>query len=501
MALTDFKLNTEPTMKSPTSCSQNQTGHVVKGQRSNAKGGTPYGITCRRLIIALTVLACSVSWGTTYYISQASTGVYDGLSIPTAYTNITHADASISYTNYDVIRIDAGTNGDNIGYGYQYTSGGPQQFSNLSIATNANNITIEGINGIPMIVTTNSAIEARGVRYGFTIRRLFVHAQNRPAIIFWNSSDDPYAAPASTYPASGADNVVANCVISNTAGGAAIWYGTGNEDGTTRTVIDGNTIVSNRTYATAGINGEGAIRSKVHGTGYGLTITYNDIAGDVTTLPGLPSQNKGIIIHEFWGVDTDHFIAYNRIHNWPSRCMKLDVSGSEIRENLIWDCDVVMLEADWGLGGGLPNLYVNNTFFNGSYQYENRLIDINNWAASTNWFINNIVVSNAQSGYAFYGNQTADQLLCCSMTYDVGSPAYTGMSEVGTNYWNRDPVFSSTDPSSATFLMPTMVSGNPAVDGGTNMFGGKSYIGAVYPIPEPALVSGIVMLAACLRRR
>ena len=275
------------------------------------------------------------------------------------------------------------------------------------------------------------------------------------------------------------------------------------EDDTYYTVVKGNMIVSNKMYNTdtSGNTVEGEVFVNVHKVAYGVTITHNEIAGPGPTASG---WKRGIFSTYNWGKDTNFFIAYNRIHGWPTRGMRLDLGDSEIRENLIWDIGNDAIEVDGGVAGK-ANLFVNNTIFQVGLSGGGNCIYTLYDGNATNWWVNNMIVSNHDQGGCVIWSSTGNDVknvFECNMSSNVvnllgGNNAFEG----ATNYWRRDPVFSSTDPSSATFLMPTMVSGNPAVDGGTNLFGGKSYIGAVYPIPEPALVLGIVMLVACLRRR
>jgi len=469
--------------------------------------------TMKKLITIMIAAACTFAYSATYYISQGATGTYDGSTLLTGFTNIYNADQTINYADGDVIRIDAGTNGDNLGYVYDWDTAPDSwaqcRFMKLRAATNANNVTLEGINGIPVIDAPYTPIELYGVRYGCTIKRLFLNSRGNECIKIINSHNYDgvdVAAPASLYPSGRADNTIESCIVSNSTGVCGIVIGNdewGAENDITNTIARGTVIVSNKVINTnVGDSFSGAIHLNVHEVGDDVSIIYNDVAGPGGTVE---TWRVGIRVQHNGGKDTNYFIAWNTVHGWRDRGMMLDLGSSEIRENTIWDIGYDAVEVAGGVPGGPPNKFVNNTIFDVGKLGGGNCV----WApydvGATNWWINNLFVSNNNAGgYVIWSTDSVD-MFDPNMSYNVanilgGDSAF----ESGTNYWNEDPAFVSMDPNHPDFLVLWYgFSSSNALYRGTNLFGGRSYLGArePLPIPEPAFLLGIVLLSACLWRR
>ena len=450
-----------------------------------------------------------------YYISQRATHTFDGSSIETAFTNIYQADQTIQYGNGDTIYIDGGTNGN--AESYVYDSGGDEnsvsRFLNLRDATAANDITIEGINGRPVIKSKYPSIQLHGVRYNFTIRNLNFQVNDGAAIVIANQNDyefDPdVGAEAKWYPVSGGNITIENCVISNTSPSSAIVFGVNGdfnnrEDSSIHTIVYGTRIISNTIYITSASNNiPGAIRFNVYGAASGVEIVYNNIIG-----PGSSSAFETTALKTEWnsGKDTDFIIAYNKICNWSKNAMSMDLGDSEIRENLIWNVGDTAIQVDGGVSGGNPNRFINNTIYNVGVNCLFTQYD----GAATNLWINNLFVKNRNTdGYVIWssvGDHSKDIFSAC-MSFAVsnilgGDNAF----EQGVNYWNEDPVFVSEQPTNEYFLtLSYELSTHHALYDGLDIYGGKKWIGVgggilggpPIGIPEPGTF--IILLIGFLR--
>ena len=423
----------------------------------------------------------------TYYISQRASHTFDGASIETAFTNIYQADRAISYGNGDTILIDGGATG-NIS-GFIYDTGGDEnsvsRFINLRDTPAANDITIKGINGRPVIKSKFPSIQLHGVRYNFTIQNLCFHVTDGSAIAAANQNDFEYdpnvGAESKWYPASGANITIENCFISNTAPSPAIVFGVNGdfnnrEDSITNTIVNGTRIISNTIYcASAANNIPGAIRFNVYGSASGVEIAHNNIIG-----PGTNSVYDTVGLRTEWnnGKDRDFIINYNKICSWSKNAMSLDLSNSEIRENLIWNIGDTAIRVDGGLSGGTPNRFINNTIYN---IVGNCLFSQYDSSASNIW-INNLFVKNSNpNGYVIWSSSgdNSKNIFSASMSWSVSNTlGGDNAFEDGINYWNEEPVFVSESPTNKYFLsLSYEISAEHALYNGTNIYEGKEWIG------------------------
>jgi dextranase len=450
----------------------------------------------------------------TYYISAAAQHTFDGHSLTTAFRTVYEADQAIAYGNGDSILIDGGTT--NGALGYVYNTGGPagavSRFQRLRDTTTANDITIAGINGMPVISAEYPPVQFHGVRYNCTVSNLCFVVSNGAAVAVANQNSYAYdpnvGASVRWYPASGGNMLIAHCVISNVLAAPAIVFGVnGNfdarEDADVRTLIDRAQIVGNRMHVAGAGAVAGAIRFNQYGGGTGVRIADNVIRG-----PGMSASGAADGITVAWnsGKDTAFVISNNQIHGWSSRALALDIGASEIRENLIWDIGGPAIQVDGGVAGGAPNQFVNNTLWSVNGNCAQTQYD----STATNWWVNNMFVKAAAGAYVCWSGGGARNMFDACLSYDVTQVYNTDATAAGVNYWYYDPGLLTTDRAHVAFLaLEYHTSSTQALYCGVTRYGGRSWLGVgggiqggpPLDIPEPvlALVCGAGLLV--LRRQ
>jgi len=442
----------------------------------------------------------------TYFISAAAQHTFDGRTPATAFRTIYEADQAISYGDGDTILIDAGTT--NGALGYVYSSGGPagavSRFQRLRDTTPANDITIAGINGMPVIVAEYPPVQLHGVRYNCTISNLAFVVSNGPAVAVANqnsyAADPNVGASARWYPASGGNMVIANCLISNVTAASAIVFGVngafdGRETADIYTVIKGAQIMGNQMHV-AGVGAvTGAVRFNQYGGGTDVLIANNTIRG-----PGMSASGAADAINVAWnnGKDTAFVISNNQIHGWSGRALALDIGASAIRENLIWDVGGPAVQVDGGVAGGTPNMFVNNTIWNVNGNCAQTQYD----TTATNWWVNNLFLRAAGSAYVCWSGGGARNMFDACLSYEVMQMYNIDASEAGANYWYYDPGLVTTNRNSDAFLaLEYHTSSTQALYCGAARYGGQNWLGvgggiqggAPLDIPEPT--AALVLLA------
>lgn len=447
----------------------------------------------------------------TYYISKNATHTFDGSSIETAFPTIYDADQSIDYVNGDTLLIDAGTvQGER---GFIYDSGGPagaiSRFEILRDSTTANDITIAGINGIPVIAAEYPPIQFHGVRYNCVVSNCAFVISNGPAIAVANQASYAYdpdvGESARWYPASGGNIEIIHCSISNLLASPAIVFGVNGsfdnrENADVYTQLKGTRILSNDIACTGTGDIPGAIRFNTYGGGAGVVIEGNTLCGAGMATAGTAD---GIRVEWNDGKDTGYSIHKNHIHDFSARALALDIGASDIRENLIWDIGGPGIQIDGGVASGTPNTCVNNTLWNIGGNCVFTRYD----STATNWWINNMFITATTGAYAIWSDGGALNMCAGNLSFDIAETYNTDVTESEINYWYTNPVVLSTQRNDNVFLaLAYPVSSTTALYGGSSLYNGYEWLGVgggvqggpPLDIPEPSMFLACVYLVTVL---